>query len=63
MKGELNKAALAKQGLDCIMVELDALCRRCYALAKFNREVYSPWYDEIIRKHLETKKAKDEVTI
>jgi len=63
IKGELNKPALAKQGLDCIEIELDALCRRSYALAKFNREVYAPWYDEIIRNHLADIKAKDEQSI
>ncbi|KXS12057.1 Tcp11-domain-containing protein [Gonapodya prolifera JEL478] len=50
--GMFPRQTLVSSGLDCVAEELEKLSRKIYMLGKHNKEVFSPYYDEIIRESL-----------
>jgi hypothetical protein len=39
-----------KTGLDVVQAELEAFSGKIFVLSKYNRDVYAPWYDQIMNK-------------
>eukprot|EP00842_Homolaphlyctis_polyrhiza_P000700 jgi/Hompol1/1630/HPOL_005677-RA len=48
-RGQFRRDSLASHGLDLVSAELENLSSRIYTLAKHNKEVYSSYYDDILR--------------
>ncbi|KAJ3337150.1 hypothetical protein HDU93_001531 [Gonapodya sp. JEL0774] len=50
--GMFPKQTLASSGLDCVAELLEKFSRKTFFLARHNKEVFSPYYDDIIRELL-----------
>jgi len=48
-KGQIRMTSLASHGLDILEKELDSISRKCYLLAKHNKQVHSEHYNSILR--------------
>jgi len=57
--GRFRRDSLSSSGLDVVQGQLEKLSKRVFLLAKHNRSVYAPWYDEIIRDSLGSTKPEE----